>query len=84
MWGKVMVFDKEPNLKEFNDIFQSYVSDCMSNDGNIQSHTFPANLNVWCEEEDGSCYDIVAINRDYLGGCGCPSGIEIIIKKSNI
>lgn len=74
-----MNFEKEPTLLEFNEKFKEYVDECMSNNGNVASHTFPANLTVY--DTDDNSYTIVAINQDYLGGCVCPAGIEIVIKK---
>ncbi len=74
-----MNFEKEPTLFEFNKVFTDYVNDCMDTKGNVSSHTFPANLTVY--DTDDNSYTIVAIKQDYLGGCGCPAGIEIVIKK---
>ena len=74
-----MNFEKEPTLFDFGKIFNEYLKDCMHTDGNVLSHTFPANLTVY--DTDDNSYTIVAINQDYLGGCGCPAGIEIVIKK---
>lgn len=76
-----MIFKQDPSLKEFNDVYPTYLNDCMHTDGNVQSHTFPANLTVY--DKDNNSYTIVAINQDFMGGCGCPSGIEIMIVKDD-
>ncbi len=75
-----MNFEKEPTLKEFNDNFVEYVNECMSPNGNIQSHTYPASISIW-SDEDECCYELVSMNHDYKAECGCSVGVELIIKK---
>lgn len=79
-----MNYDEHPNLKEFVDKINEYARDCMGKDGNVQSHTLPADIVISCKNENGDWedYEIVEINQDYLGGCGCPRGIELVIKKA--
>lgn len=60
-----MDWEKEPRLAEFAKIFDSYVKDIM-------------NVN---DPDDDTMYEIVGLDLDYLGGCGCPSGITIRVKK---
>ena len=74
-----MIFEKGPTLKEFMDPLTEYISDLMSPDGNIMSHTFPAGIQI--EDEEGNDYSITQMYTYHLGGCGCPSDIVIRIKK---
>jgi hypothetical protein len=79
-----MKYNEHPDLKEFVDKINEYANDCMRSDGMIESHTLPACINISCKNVNGywEDYEIVEINQEYLGGCGCPSGIEIVIKKA--
>lgn len=75
-----MIFNNDdPTLKQFLDDMLEISNDCMTSDGNISGHTFPAHIYV----DDGSDaeYVISALEIDYMGGCSCPSGITIKIKK---
>lgn len=65
-------------LKGFNDRYKEYVEEVMDKNGNVNSHTFPARIYV---EDEQYNYEIVDIEMNYLGGCGCPSDITIKIKK---
>jgi hypothetical protein len=79
-----MIFKTDPTLKIFADDFNEIVDDCMDKDGNVASHKFPAHIYVEVEGDDSDDeYSIMALDIDYLGGCGCPSGITIRIKKNN-
>jgi len=42
-----MNFEKAPTLFDFSKIFDEYLKDCMDTQGNVSSHTFPANLTVF-------------------------------------
>ncbi len=74
-----MNFETEPTLQEFVKVFNEYKDEIMDKNGNVQSHTMPASITVY--DAAGDSYIIKALNMDYLGGCGCPSGIEIFIEK---
>ena len=76
-----MDWEKEPRLAEFAKIFDSYVKDIMNvndPDGFIYSHRIKGSISV---RTDDTMYEIVGLDLDYLGGCGCPSGITIRVKK---
>lgn len=67
------------NLKSFVDIINKYADDigCMK-DGNIGSHNIVASLNI--EDDNDNYYELIDINIEYLGGCGCPSDITLKIR----
>ena len=76
-----MDWEKEPRLAEFAKIFDSYVKDIMNvndPDGFIYSHRIKGSISV---RTDDTMYEIVGLDLDYLGGCGCTSGITIRVKK---
>lgn len=75
-----MIFKKEPTLKEFSTKFNEYINDLMDANGNVASHTFPAEIYV---EVEGSehMYPIKELEIGYMGGCGCPQSLTIIVKE---
>lgn len=75
-----MKFSEDPTLKQFVKHFNEYVEDIMDIDGNVNSHKFPANIYVEVEGSDFE-YSIKELEVGYMGGCGCPQSITIIIKK---
>lgn len=68
------------NLKQFIEKINSYAHDigCMK-DGKMGSHDIVSDIMI--EDEDGNSYELKDIELNYLGGCGCPSDITLIIKK---
>jgi hypothetical protein len=80
-----MDWEKEPRLAEFAKIFDSYVKDIMNvndPDGFIYSHRIKGSISVCTDDQDDdTMYEIVGLDLDYLGGCGCTSGITIRVKK---
>ena len=80
-----MNFKKEPSLAEFAKIFDSYIKDIMNvNDPDefIYSHKIKGSISVYTDDAyDDTMYEIVGLDLDYLGGCGCTSGITIRVKK---
>ena len=80
-----MRWDKEPNLKDFATVFQEYLDDigCMDNEqGWIGSHKIVGTIRVYNDDpNDDTAYEIVGLDMDGLGGCGCPADIVIRIKK---
>jgi hypothetical protein len=81
-WRVEMIFEKEPTLKEFSDKFTEYTNDLMTADGNVTSHTFPAVIYV---EVEGSehMYPIKELEIGFMGGCGCPQSLTIIVREEN-
>jgi hypothetical protein len=77
-----MIFEEEPTLKEFSDKFNEYVNDLMTTDGNVASHTFPAAIYFEVEGSDHQ-YSIKELELGYMGGCGCPQSITIVIKQDS-
>lgn len=77
-----MIFKTDPTLKIFADDFNQIVDDCMDKYGNVAGHTFPALISIELDgDESDDEYSIVALDIEYLGGCGCPAAITIRIKK---
>lgn len=70
------------DLKEFIDQINNmgYEIGCLK-DGLVGSHTMRASISMY--DKDGNSYKITNINYDYLFGCGCPSGIELVIEKGD-
>jgi hypothetical protein len=75
-----MKFSQDLTLKEFVKHFNEYVEDIMDTNGNVNSHTFPARIYVEVEGSDFE-YSIKELEVGYMGGCGCPQSITLIIKK---
>ena len=70
------------DLKEFIDQINNMGNEigCLK-DGLVGSHTLRANISMY--DKDGNSYKITNINYDYLFGCGCPSGIELVVEKED-
>lgn len=81
-----MDFDKPPTLKEFAEVFNRYLEyiGCMDNEqGYMGSHNIVSEIRVYdIDEDDDTAYEIVGIDFEQLGGCGCESDITIKIKKA--
>lgn len=80
-----MNWDKAPTLKEFANVFNTYVKDigCMDNaQGWIGSHKIVGDICVYIDDpDDDTALEIVSMSIDQLGGCGCPVGIVIHVKR---
>ena len=48
----------------------------------INSHDIPSSVIFYCEELD-RYFSLERIEANTLGGCGCWSGIELVIKPDN-
>lgn len=73
----------ELSLKQFADLFNEYYNQigCGNNpEGWIGSHKIEGTISV-TEVDSDTDYVICGLNMTGLGSCGCPSGIEILIKK---
>lgn len=74
-------------LKQFAKDFNMYVDDIgvnLSDDGYIGSHKIVGDIGIICENaEDNEYFELVGMELEQLGGCGCPSGIKIVIRKIN-
>lgn len=82
-----MDWDTEPNLKEFTKVFREYVDDIgIDNNphGFIASHNIIGRIRVEDADDDETYYNIVGLDMDQLGGCGCTAGIIIRIKKETL
>ena len=80
-----MNFDKAPSLKEFAEVFNRYLNDvgCINNpEGYIASHKIVGKIGVVIDNELDD-FEIVGIDMDQLGGCGCFSDITLKIRKIN-
>ena len=78
-----MQFSKAPSLKEFAEIFNLYLNDvgCADNaEGWIASHKIVGGIRVVVDDDDSE-FEIVGIDMDQLGSCGCFSDIKIHIRK---
>jgi hypothetical protein len=77
--------DKPPTLKEFTDLFNKYVSEILvpgESEGYIQSHKIIGDIYIDCVNDNSdTIYEIVDLDMNLLGGCGCPSDITIKIRK---
>jgi len=67
-------------LKNFHDEFVEYCKEIGVKDEYIHAHEIKPSLRVYCEETN-QFFDIERIDMDYLMGCRCPSGLEIIVKE---
>ena len=76
-----MTTKKEVTLKEFYDDLTLLKNEVMDSEGKVQSHNIIARISVYEDDFNCTSYDIVNLELDHLFGCGCPSGISIIIKK---
>lgn len=78
-----MDWDKQPTLKEFVTIFDDYVKEigCMDNeDGYIASHKIVGDIRIE-DVSDEAEYEVVGLDINQLGGCGCWSDIVIKIRR---
>ncbi len=70
-------------VSEFLSKIQMYANEIgCDGKGNIGSHKIPSSVRIRTEDCEGD-YELVDIEMDYLIGCGCPSGITIVIRKEN-
>jgi|GEM_PF-4876628 len=80
-----MDWDKPPTLQEFKKTLDAYVDDTMNindPDGFIYSHKIKGEVDVYLDDEDDDiAYEIVGLDLDQLGGCGCPVRIVIRIRR---
>jgi hypothetical protein len=73
------------NLKEFTEKFNNYVNEigCMGNpDGYIASHKIVGGICVE-DDSDDSLYEVIGLDINQLGGCGCWSDIIIKIRRKD-
>lgn len=75
-------FDEiNPTIKAFSDQYLSYAKECTDDGVTVGSHqSLKTSVSVYCENDDVH-YDIVGLDVEQLMGCGCWSGIQIVIKK---
>lgn len=59
-----------------------WMADDIQCDGNgsIGSHRVPSSVDFYVEDDDSE-YELVDIDIQRLGGCGCASGITIRLKR---
>jgi len=75
---------KEPNLKQFAEVFQQYLADigCMDNvHGWIGSHKIVGRIRVIVENDEDMELDITGLETEQLMGCGCASDISIRVRR---
>lgn len=72
-------------LKSFAKEFNEYIKEIgvnSSEEGYIGSHKIVGDIKVTCENaEDNEYFELIRMDLEQLMGCGCASGIEIIIRK---
>lgn len=74
-------FDEQPNLKQFSDLFNSYIKEIgLRSDGTIDSHTLVGEIDVF-NENTQEWMKFVGLKLHYLPGCACPCGISIHVKS---
>lgn len=58
------------------------IADDVGCDGGTRtgSHNFPSSVNFYIEDDDND-YELVEIETDRLGGCGCAVGITFRLKR---
>jgi hypothetical protein len=85
-WGAP--FSKpDPTVREFKNIIEKYSEDIIfEKDANkpdyIQSHKIESSIRVRVINDDSDDeYELVGVDIDRLGGCGCWSGIVLEVKK---
>lgn len=69
-----------PSIKQFLTKFNKYADDISVDGETVNSHTLKTTVEVTCVNCDES-YKIVALEVDRLMGCGCSSGIRILVAK---
>lgn len=79
-WGNE--FTGTPTVGAFKRLFDNYAED--TGDELMHSHNIPTSVRVvTLDEDDDTSYRIVALETEQLGGCGCTSGITILIAKDD-
>lgn len=86
-WG--VPFSKaDPTLREFKDKIEDYAKDIIGEKDKtkpdyIHSHKIESSIRIRVvNDETNDDYEIVGIDIDRLGGCGCWSGIVIEVRKT--
>lgn len=72
----------QPNIKEFLDVFMNIAND-VGTDGTVGSHySLQSQVSVeGIDPDDDAFYKIVAMEAEQLGGCGCWSGVRILVDR---
>jgi hypothetical protein len=72
------------NLKQFKQTIDEIIDDIGGNGiDTIGSHNIPPSINFYVDDDDCfDCdYELIEIETDRLGGCGCASGITFRLKR---
>lgn len=80
-WGNEFPLDRDPTIGEFKKLFDAYADDCSADDyERVGSHSsLLTQVRVVCANDRDSEYQLLALELDQLGGCGCPAGIVLLI-----
>lgn len=71
-------------VKQFAEQVANIASDVYCDGGaRINSHKVPSSVEVWCENDLDADFEVLRVEPDRLAGCGCWSGIRIIVKRTN-
>jgi hypothetical protein len=70
----------DPTIKEFLEEINKYKDDISIDGETVNSHKLRTRVNVSCINNE-KFYTLTGVAVDYLGGCGCPSGITLEIME---
>jgi hypothetical protein len=67
----------------FREHFEDIAKVCSVDGVRVNSHKLETRVRITCinEENDSVDYVLVGTSADQLGGCGCWSGVNLIIRK---
>ena len=75
--------EPDPTIKEFEDAFAHLRNEITTDGVAVSSHyTLKTRVSVTIDDpNDDNWYEIVGLDVSQLMGCGCWSGIKIVIRK---
>lgn len=74
--------NKIPNIKQFLDVFMNIANE-VGTDGTVGSHySLESHVTIeGIDPDDDGTYTIVAMEAEQMGGCGCWSGVRILVDR---
>lgn len=72
--------ESDPTIYDFNEEFLKIAEECSLDGEKMNSHDIATNVLVKCENTKDN-YEIVGIGVESMFGCGCWSGVKVIINK---
>lgn len=73
----------DPTIKEFSEQFNDIAKECSVDGVLVNSHKIDTRVRITCinEQNENVDYELIGTSADQLMGCGCWSGVNLIIRK---